>query len=248
MKKSVIIILFAVGLILLLLSFLNINETLKNIFIGLGTNIFGIVVTVLFVQRIIDKQDKINEKNEEKDKIIRFSRFMTIMIRRYTALFAQITIPISKFPKDKTPVLKTEFDFEDMKDLHKPCLLMSEGWKSAISTFYKQEKKLKDYMLRMLENIGFKYYPEIQKTLTDFIENSEAYDVSSAIINNETDQRIIDTISNCFNDNQKEKWVEKFDSNDLHSNFMFNYVILYKLLKIEASLLIGYEREIEKIE
>ena len=125
---------------------------------------------------------------------------------------------------------------------------MSEGWKSAISTFYKQEKKLKDYMLRMLENIGFKYYPEIQKTLTDFIENSEAYDVSSAIINNETDKKIIDTISTCFNDNQKEKWVEKFDSNDLHSNFMFNYVILYKLLKIEASLLIGYEREIEKIE
>lgn len=218
----------------------------------------GIFVTVYFVQRIFDKQsekkEKEKEKELEKEKIIRFSQIMKYRLEKFFAVFAQVTTPISEYSKQNIRQIepKLDFKFEDMKDLHFPCLLMSEKLsESAISVFYSEEKRIKEHMLRMLENIDFKHFPDIKNLLIEFVKLSEAYDVSNAILSEENikmgDKKMSEFISNLISTNPKEHWVERFEKGELHSNMINNYIVLYKLLKKELPILIDYKNKIQEL-
>lgn len=140
-KLTVLLLFFC--LVLLGISFLPIFKTsshlrdnFENIIIGIGTNIFGIIITVSFVQFILDKQ---NEKEARKaEKIIRFYQIMSFRIEKYFQVFAQITTPLSVFSQQKEKQINLDFKFEDMKDLYFPCLLIAESQHSAISVFYSE--------------------------------------------------------------------------------------------------------------
>ena len=229
----------------------HLRDNFENILIGIGTNILGIIVTISFVQHIFDKQSEKNEKELEREKIIRFSQIMSFRLEKYFQVFAQITTPLSQFSQQKNKCINPDFKFEDMKDLYFPCLLMCEEQKSAISVFYSEEKKIKEYMLRMLENIEFKYHSEIQNTLIAFVKQSEAYDVSNAILNYEkmgtSKEKATELISKQIATNATDNWVGKFESGKLPSNLITNFVILYRLLQKEFILLTEYTKEIKKI-
>lgn len=226
-------------------------DNFENVLIGIGTNIFGIIVTISFVQHIFDKQNEAKEKELEREKIIRFSQIMSFRLEKYFHVFAQITTPLSQFSQQKNKCINPVFKFEDMKDLYFPCLLMCEEQKSAISVFYSEEKKIKEYMLRMLENIEFKYHSEIQNILIAFVKQSEAYDVSNAILNYEkmgtSKEKATELISKQIATNATDNWVGKFESGKLPSNLITNFVILYRLLQKEFILLTEYTKEIKKI-
>lgn len=120
------------------------RDNFENILIGTGTNILGIIVIISFVQHIFDKQSEKNEKELEREKIIRFSQIMSFRIQKYFSVFSQITTPLSEYSKQSEKKINPDFKFEDMKDLYFPCLLMSEEQKSAISVFYSEENILKN--------------------------------------------------------------------------------------------------------
>ena len=210
------------------ISFLPIFKNYENVLIGIGTNLLGIIVTVSFVQHIFDKQSEEKEKELEKEKIIRFSQIMNIRLEKYFVVFAQITTPISEYSKQNIRQIepKLDFKFEDMKDLHFPCLLMSEKLsESAISVFYSEETRIKEYMLRMLENIDFKHFSNIQDLLIEFVKLSESYDVSNAILGDgkaidSNHNKISEFISNLISTNPKEHWVERFEKGELQSNMI----------------------------
>lgn len=150
--------LFIFGILLIGSSFLpffnqssHFLDNLENVLIGIGTNIFGIIVTISFVQHIFDKQNEAKEKELEREKIIRFSQIMSFRLEKYFCVFAQITTPLSEYSKSENKKVNFDFKFEDMKDLHFPCLLMSELQKSAISVFYSEEKKIKNICLKCLK-------------------------------------------------------------------------------------------------
>ena len=138
-----------------------------------------------------------------------------------------------------------------MKDLYFPCILISEMQKSAISVFYSEEKKIKEYMLRMLENIEFKYYTRIQQILLAFIKQSEAHDVSTAILNYENlrvgNKKMTESIAETIATNPANNWVEKIESGQLTSHLMTNFVILYRLLQNESFLLNEYISKIDQL-
>lgn len=250
--------LFIFGILLIGTSFLpffdqssHFLDNLENVLIGIGTNIFGIIVTISFVQHIFDKQNEAKEKELEREKIIRFSQIMSFRLEKYFCVFAQITTPLSEYSKIENKNVNFNFKFEDMKDLHFPCLLMSELQESAISVFYSEEKKIKEYMFRMLENIEFKYYKNIQQLLLAFIKQSEASDVSNAILNIEKTQnskRTIESISKQIESNNVDNWVERFESGKLPSNIINNYIILYRLLQKELFLLTEFNNTIQLLE
>ena len=253
------IFLLVFGIILVGVSFLpvfekssHIRDNFENILIGIGTNIFGIIVTVSFVQHIFDKQNEKQEIKSEREKILRFSQIMSFRLEKYFAVFAQITTPLDIYSKQKEKHINIDFKFEDMKDLFFPCLLMSEEQKSAISVFYSEEKRIKDYMLRMLENIEFKYFKNIQTLLIAFVKQSEANDVSNAVLAYEKrtagKDKLTKIISSQIASNNKDNWVEKFESGNLQSNIINNFVILYRLLQKEFFLLTEYTKEIEKLQ
>lgn len=129
-KLTVLLLIFC--LILLGISFLPIFKTsshlkdnFENIVIGIGTNIFGIIITVSFVQFILDKQNEKEERIAEKEKIIRFYQIMSFRIEKYFQVFAQITTPLSVFSQQQDKYINPDFKFEDMQDLYFPCLLIA---------------------------------------------------------------------------------------------------------------------------
>lgn len=252
------IILLIMGVLLIGTSFLpifsqssHLRDNFENVLIGIGTNIFGIIVTISFVQHIIDKQSEKKEKELEREKIIRFSQIMSFRIQKYFAVFAQVTTPLDIYSKESEKHWNQDFKFEDMKDLYFPCVLISEMQKSAISVFYSEEKKIKEYMLRMLENIEFKYYSQIQYLLLAFVKQSEAQDVSTAILNYENlrigGKKMTDVIAAQIATNPTDNWVEKIESGKLTSHLMTNFVILYRLLQKESFILTEYITKIEQL-
>ena len=257
--KIITIVLLIICLLLLGISFIpffnessHIRDNLENILIGIGTNIVGIIVTISFVQYTIDRHNEDIEKKSEKEKILRFSQIISFRIEKYFQVFAQITTPIKIFSQQNEKNITFDFKFEDMKDLYFPCLLMCEEQNSSISVFYSEEKKIKEYMLRMLENIEFKHYPKIQELLIAFVKQSEANDVSNAIIKYETmrigNQKATDVISKQIATNSVDNWVEKFESGNLPSNLINNFVILYRLLQKELFLLTEFNNKIKFLE
>lgn len=256
-KLTVLLLFFC--LVLLGISFLPIFKTsshlrdnFENIIIGIGTNIFGIIITVSFVQFILDKQNEKEARKAEKEKIIRFYQIMSFRIEKYFQVFAQITTPLSVFSQQKEKQINLDFKFEDMKDLYFPCLLIAESQHSAISVFYSEEKRIKNYILKMLENIDFKYYSNIQNLLIAFVKQSEANDVRQAILDYET--KVVDgkplfkIISSQIESNKINNWVEQFESGKLESNIINNFVILYRLLQKEFFLLNELITQVKEIE
>lgn len=253
-KLTVLLLFFC--LVLLGISFLPIFKTsshlrdnFENIIIGIGTNIFGIIITVSFVQFILDKQNEKEERIAEKEKIIRFYQIMSLRIEKYFQVFAQITTPLSVFSQQQDKYINPDFKFEDMQDLYFPCLLIVKSQHSAISVFYSEERRIKNYMLRMLENIDFKFYPNIQTILLAFVKQSEAYDVRQAILDYETKGKPLSKIiSSQIATNNVDDWVGQFESGKLKSNIINNFVILYRLLQKEFFLLNELITQVKKIE
>ena len=256
-KITIILLVFAILLIgISFLPFFKLSSHLRNnfenILIGIGTNVLGIIVTVSFVQHIFDKQSEKKDKEYERKKIIRFSQIMSFRLEKYFKVFAQITTPLNIYSQQPDKPINYDFKFEDMKDLYFPCLLMCEEQKSSISVFYSEEKKIKDYMLRMLENIEFKHYLIIQELLLAFVKHSEAYDVSNAILKYETmsasKKKVTELISEQIATNPIDNWVEKFESGKLKSNLINNFVILFRLLQTELFLLTEFNKKIQLLE
>lgn len=107
-------------------------------------------------------------------------------------------------------------------------------------------------MLRMLENIDFKFYPNIQTILLAFVKQSEAYDVRQAILDYETKivdgKHLSEIISSQIATNNVDDWVGQFESGKSKSNLINNFVILYRLLQKELFLLNELITQVKEIE
>lgn len=225
-------------------------NNVNNILIGLGTNLLGIIVTVSFVQYFIDKQDKEEERKEEIAEIKRYDRFMSILILRYSQYVHCVITPINKRFTFDPLILKEDFQLEDMCDMYKQSLYLCSGcYVPSITLFYKAEEELRNYMIRIVENIQFKYNVELKEIIMSFVENSLASDVRSAVLgymNVEASSGIATEEIEKFIKDSSYNWVEMYHKNELDSNMMVPYVLLFELLKIEAKLLNQYKNYLEK--
>lgn len=83
----------------------------------------------------------------------------------------------------------------------------------------------------MIEKIDFNYFPNIQKLLLEFIKQSEAYDVSNAILKYEQMNYgyMIKLISQQISTNPTDHWVEMFELEIYHqtSSIILYYCIGY---------------------
>ncbi|BCZ48123.1 hypothetical protein psyc5s11_41900 [Clostridium gelidum] len=230
----------------------NAANNTNNILIGLATNLLGIIVTVSFVQHFIDRQDEKQERIEEIASIKRYDRLMLILIKKYVMYFNYVITPMEKRAGFNHLDLKTDFLFEDMCDMYVQTLENCDAlFKPRITLFYDSEEKLRDYMIRMIENVPFKYNDKLKDCIMNFIEKSLAYDVRGAIldkINNRTadNQKLSEIIQKEIKD-PSNKWLEKA-LNGEHIGFMLPYVKLYNLMQIEIQLIIEYQNYLKNLE
>ncbi len=252
------IILFAISMILLAVACSDcgnlsdrMSNNINNILFGLATNLLGIIVTVSFVQHFIDKQNAKSEYREENLKIKRYDRFMSVLLTRYLMYFNCVTTPMERRSENDPLRLSSQFEFEDMCDLHKQSLYTCEGiFESSIELFYKSEEILRNYMIEMIQNIDFKYNEQLKEVIMQFIEKSIEYDMRGAILGNiktySGEKQMTETIMECIKEASYD-WVGKGQRGELNSNMMLPYVQLYSLLKIEIELIGSYKKYIANI-
>ena len=144
------------------------------------------------------------------------------------------------------------FKFSDMADLYKSSLYVGEGFReSSIELFYQAEENLRNYMLKMLENIDFKYNFEFEELLQEFVTKSAGLDMRGQILgliqtsmggNNKATEQISEWISD-----ETEDWLGKYQRRELTGNLMLPYVILYYSIQDQMRMIKEYKRLIEKL-
>ncbi|TLD82659.1 hypothetical protein LS70_006725 [Helicobacter sp. MIT 11-5569] len=246
------VVLFITSIILLAITWSdygNFSErvatNINNILFGLATNLLGIIVTVSFVQYFIDRQSEKDKHRKENLKIKRYDRIMRVLLERYLMYFKCLTTPIEIRNKNDPLRMLDQFKFEDMCDLYRSSLYICEGlFESSIELFYESEEILRNYMVKMIQNINFKYNEQLKEIIMDFVEKSIEYDVRGAVLRNMTtycgEKRNSETIMEYIKDTSQD-WIGKEQRGKLNSNIMLPYTRLYKLLKIEIELIKGYE-------
>ena len=229
-------------------------ELINNILIGIATNLLGIVVTVSFVQFFIDKKDKDQERKEEVETIKRYHRHMKALIRRYLMSYVSLTTRLVDRDKvDIDDAFTRDFKLSDMADMYKTTMFLSEGFtESSIEFYCDAEHKLRDYMLKMIENIDFKYSNELKDSIQNFVEKSADLDMSGILLDlsfrqkHGIDKAIIDSVEKTIAD-ENEDWVEKFGRGELKGNLMLPYVILFFAVHDQVRMIKEYSEIVERL-
>lgn len=227
-------------------------NNINNILFGIATNLLGIIVTVSFVQYFIDKQDEQEEHTQERNMIIKYNRVMVLFLKKYKKYYNCVTSPMAERKNIDVLTLNLMFQFQDMRDMYRQSLYLSDGfYEPSIVLFYRAEDELRNYMIKMLENIQFKYHEELYDILIEFIELSQSMDVRGSLLDDvlvkKRDEKLLKDIEAYIKDAEQHKWVEKASEGQLVSNIMLPYVRFYWLIQKEAELLIRYEACISKL-
>lgn len=249
---------------------------------GLFTEIIGIIITVVFVNVMFDKSQKNTAQEFERKKILRISRLIDLYLPRYTLYFNQLTNhPGSIFDceikasgntqgfvihsKSECAIIRNNDQKmffkkdEPINYIHFSCLyedcrqFIAGGFRSNIDCFYFFEKKLQNAFIRLLTEVNFEYYKDVEKIVIDFVDTSVSNDISDFIEKNkniicntlsevrrrfkiEYDTEVL--VSKNFNESQ--------DFENLHNDFK-PYQMLKNVLNEERKILHQYLELIEKI-
>ncbi len=262
-RVSIMLVLVSIFLLFLAWSplgigFLTVDEAnfANNVLIGLATNLIGIVVTVSFVQYFLDRQNEVKERKEENEKILRYNKYMQTLIRRYLMFYMSLTTRIAdrKEAGDVDKAFTHTFKLSDMADMYQTSLFLTEGFSdSTIELYYKAEYELRNYMLKMLENIEFKYNTELAGLLLDFTVKSIDLDMSGQMLERAkmkkygNGKKDIEYIEKMIAD-EKYDWIGKFGRGELQGNLMLPYVILYYTCQEQVGMIKKYTEYIKNIE
>jgi len=251
--------LFIASLIMAIIAFMpygffdeNTTNNINNVLIGLATNMIGIIITISFVQYFLDIQKTKNEREEEEKLLIRSYRSIKFIIDRYTIYFYRITTPFAKDQDDEF-ILKEEFSFEDMCDMHYISASMYDHiFDSSISLFFKQEYILRESFLSILNHNQLKYNNAILEILSQFLEQSFENDFSGFILGMDkgqfSEKRHCDQFIRMIKESGSD-YIKRYNNEDttLESNGILPYIRLYFLLKEEAKLINKFKTEMEKL-
>lgn len=244
------VLLLLLGVVLLVVDIIAETQSLfSNVRIGFATNLFGIVITISFVQHYFDRQKVQKEMREEKSMILRYNRIVCILLRKYKLLYYCMTHPISKRKSSDRVDLQPNFKFEDLCDLHMNAVITTNDmFESNVSLFYDAEIQLRNFFITMVENVKFEHFPAIRNAIESYITLSLENDVRGAIVGEQKkgvrygDKNKVDTIRNDILNESKYHWCAMYEQGKLGANAMLPYVMLYKLMQQESLALIAYEK------
>lgn len=228
-------------------------NVINNILIGISTGFIGIIVTVLFVQYTFDKQDEAVKRKDEIMTIKRYDKYMETLIRRYSRFYISVTTRRCNWGKvDFEHPFEHIFSFSDMADMYRPSMYLSEGFlEPSIELFYRAEEDLRNYMLRMLENIDFKYNDPLEKILLEFVTKSVDLDMRGNILGalktKFGNEKATDCISREIAD-EKYDWLGKFQRKELNGNTMLPYVTFFYNIQNQMRLLQKYLNYVKQLD
>lgn len=154
-----------------------------------------------------------------------FNQLVELKITRYIDYSVPITTPIDG---RNSHIINENFKFNDMKDLFKPTLRMTDHiFTPAIEYYFESLEELVE-SLEELVKLGYIHrWPEIQNLCLSFIGNSKELDFSAYILN-QPKTKIGDVLGSDFDVEMIEK--HEGEVKYLQSNSINAYVALYNLI------------------
>lgn len=218
----------------------------------LSVGIFSSMILIWFIDEINEHiQDK-QTLNKEIKEIKRSDRLIQLYIERYKLFFYCLITPIKKRKFDNIEI-HSDFLFKDMQDLYQTTLLINEGiFDSSIESFIKAECVLKEEMEKMIKDIDFSYYPNIQEHLIEFVEVSLKYNQKVIWLEAKTTdiggQTLADAVTDVLKEKADDLYAEYQNGKDLSNNLIMPYFALFEMLKGEQKALSKYEQEIKRLD
>jgi hypothetical protein len=214
----------------------------------LGVISIGLFLNSLSLQLSSLSQQEEKRKDEEKrylDDVIKlegYNRLVEMNIERYLAYTHDVTTPLSKRTGTK---LNEEFTFNDMQDLFKGTLKMSDNFfKPAISYYFESQTELEKSVKELVCNININNWPELEEACINFLKLCKSLDFKEYILSQPL-TRMGDKKGSEFDEQMiKEHTGEvKF----LKSNSINAYIATFMLIKHILFFIKCYRNEIIQI-
>lgn len=256
--KKLFWLLVGTSLVIAVIAFTLSDNTLSyffNLLLGLSTNIFGLIITIFFAQKYIDVAETKNRKVAEENEILRHDRIMRQFIQLYLEGYASIAIP-NKLDVSEVHINAAEddeFAFTDLAGMYDASLMIpKKGAKSSIEIYYENEDKLAKYVMNIIENVNFEFYPELLDTLTEFYRTYIKSDEKEIIlwpltVDDLDNRKLIITAMTDMIKSKENDWVAQNEKGKLDGNVMKSYVTLYLKAREERKLIAKYIQEIDKV-
>ncbi|GHT57973.1 hypothetical protein FACS1894109_11270 [Spirochaetia bacterium] len=246
LRTSLIILLpIIIGLFIVHIIFFN-DTLIENFVAGLLTEIIGIVITLIFVQRLFDRNDERKSRIAEQQKILRADRVVQLLMIQYINFMFHMTTSYHDLDKEN-PSLEHNFTFLDFKNVYNRCLLLSQNTKrSSVSLFLQTEVELRNLFVSLLQNIDFYFSTELSDMLLDFINTSFSLETREGILANEKNElgkMITEGLEKSGNDYLKSIREGK----PWPSNAMYPYAQLFLMVTKEKEILLKYQSTIDII-
>lgn len=212
---------------------------------GIFTEIIGMLITIIFVEKLLNSSEEKESIKEEKDKIIRMNNVLQMLIERYKILFYSVATPMEKRNYEEAIQMPEEFKMSDMKDLFDNPLDIRYGiTESSVVNFLQIEEKIRDYIIETLRTIDFKYNRKLQELLMNFVKISIYYDSRKAIFEaNKTsagEKYITDWVSEGLKEQGDKFYEEVTGGSCKNANLLHPYYNLYIMMNNERNIINKY--------
>ncbi len=253
--------LFFIALALLGPTFLLVNcqnsnnntvNNIVNILIGIGTNIIGIIITIMFVNYVLDEQAKSEQQRRFYMNEISFDYLFGIYLNKYLEFFNCIVIPESFWLQGEVNYhdINTDINGYDIQinllyDLFNTPCFSSTIQDSAILLFFEHENNLSQLIEEALKK-GI-YDEEISKILRNFLNAHKEFNSKKIILQDSkyNQKKIIDELKKLPNNLFANHFNEcpQIQIKDC----LKPYCALANMLDKEAKAICNYEECIEKV-
>ena len=206
-------------------------------------SVLGVVIIGMFINAIAYAKSDNDKMINDKNKLIKFNRIISIDIEFYLLYAAVISSPIEK----RSPsVLNKDFDFKDLRDLFKTSLRLRDShYEPAVKYYFIHLRRLENSITELIQNVDLSYWGELQIECIKFLEVCRNNDFSESILN-QPNVRIGDEKASDFDVKMIAEYQGEVEYRP--SNSINKYVALYEMLKFSFNFIDYYQSVVKEIE
>lgn len=187
-KNHLILMIDCIGLFVVIATFIPIffiNEPWNAILISFSINTLTTLLVLTFVDQIIDIQRKRDEVNRdraaERSKILRIHKLIEQLLPNYIMEFNQITMPLKlrttadgRYLAIDYTSFKNDFTIKDLVDFDVIDITVNGAfYDKAITSFRLIQDGIIEKMERMITEIEFVYYCDLEGAVLELIKKSQ---------------------------------------------------------------------------
>ncbi|HET7733771.1 MAG TPA: two pore domain potassium channel family protein, partial [Paludibacter sp.] len=145
---------------------------------------------------------------------------------------------------DKAEINK-DFMFNDMKDLFRQSMRLTDNFNEPVVKYYYEHQKNLEFSIKeLILNVNFSNWSDLEMKCISFLNNCKTYDFSGSILS-QAQIKIGDNNGCELASTMIESHVGEVEFEE--SNYINQYIALYKLIKLNLEFIENYISEIEEI-